>query len=72
MLFRSLKLVERLGGLDAVVPFAVPVVCREGEGGELLVGDFDASGVMAFVACGSNGEPGVGGCRRDQFNDCAV
>jgi hypothetical protein len=60
-----------MGG-DVVVPFAVPVVRFEGDGGEFFLGDPDPGGVRRLVPLGGDLQAGRGGGRRDQLDDGPV
>ncbi len=57
---------------DGVVPFTVDGVGGEVDGGELLVGDFDAFGIFVLIQLGAHLEAGCS-CRCcNQLDDRAV
>jgi hypothetical protein len=56
-------------GVEGVVPVAVEAVPGNGQSGDLVVGDLDAGGVGVGVEFGVDGQAGLGGGRRDAFDD---
>ena len=58
--------------MDRVVPFAVEVMAEDVDGGEIIVGDFDAGGVGFGIEFASDFEAGLGFGGRDQLDDDGV
>lgn len=55
--------------MEGVVPVAVEAVPGDGQGGDLVVADLDAGGVLVGVEFRVHGQAGLGSGRRDALDD---